>query len=144
MPTLPTAVASMKARIAANFSAAAVRYHNEDTALPDDPAPFIFVEFIAERPFLAGFGGGVGANLQRTGGRIEAHVLVPVGSGIEDGLSYAETFAAVFRGLRVDDISFVGLDGELAQVFPADGATDDGSYSHVATTLVPFYFDQSA
>ena len=144
MPTLPAATASIKARIAANFTAAAVRYHNEDTTLPDEPAPFVFVEIIVERPFIAGFGGGPGANLQRTQARIEAHVLVPVGRGIEDGLAWAELLCAVFRGQRVDDISYFGIDGEIAQVFPADGRTEDGAYAHVATAIVPFFFDQTA
>ncbi len=143
MPTLPTATASIKSRIAANFSAVTVRYHNEGVTLPDEPAPFAFVEIILERAFLAGFGGGPGDNLQRSAGRIEAHFLVPVGWGIEDGLSWAEQFAAVFRGQRVDDINYFGIGGDMAQVFPADGKTEDGSYAHIATAIVPFFFDQA-
>lgn len=136
MTTLAQAQAAIRSRLEANYTATPLRWKNEDTPPPDTPVAFVHVEVIVERSYFAAFGGGRFANLQRTECRIEAHVLVPVGTGVNTGLTNAEAIAAVFRSYRDTDISCFA-----AQAFPESGHSQDGSYDHVATVIVDFHFD---
>lgn len=143
MPTVAEVQSALRARAEANFTAAPLRFKNEGTALPVDgggaPAGFVYVELLVENAGIVAFGGGRGSNLQRSIGRIEAHVLTPVGYGLDTGLGWAEQFCAVFRGQRVDNINY-----GAAEVFPQDGKTEDGSYAHIATAIIDLSFDKAA
>lgn len=136
MATLADVHAAVKARIAANFTAIAVRYANENNQLPDTPAPFVFVEIDLDPSFNAAYGGGRGQNRHRTTGELLAHFMWPVGWGVEDAFAKAEEFAALFRNYRDSTMScFAG--GPM----PGTGKTEDGSYSHCATVAVDLFFD---
>jgi len=138
MPTIDQVHGSVKTRLAAQFTAIALRFRDDSTLLPDTPVPFAFVELVIEGFGFVAFGGGRGANLQRTPGHIEAHLLVPIGSeSAADALAWAEAICAVFRGQRVDDINY-----GAAQVMPATGRSEDGNHDHIATALIDFSFDQ--
>lgn len=145
MTTLTEAKAAIRARLEANFTAIALRWPNEGETIPDEPAPFAFTEVIAEDAFYAGFGGGRGANLQRTPGRIECHILAARGTGTEDGEGWAEDICALFRSYRDGTISCFA-----AEVFPplegppfTGGAAGSGNYKHVATAVIDFHFDRT-
>ena len=144
MATVAQVDAAIRARIAANYAATAVRYHNEDAALPDAPAPFVFVELDLDPPFYAGFGGGRGANLQRVTGEMLAHVMVPVGWGTADGFAWGEQIAALFRSYRDADIScfeatvLSGGPGSDISVAGLGGPVDDYVY---AVAEVSMFFD---
>lgn len=107
MTTVSTAWTAIKARIAGNTppGLSVLRWMNEDSAaLPNTPAAFLYTELQTEQQFLAGFGGGSGANLWRTPARIEAYVFVPRGDGVAVATDLAEAIAALFRGYRTTDI----------------------------------------
>lgn len=107
MTTASTAHAVIKARIEANKPASviALRWQNEDgDPLPDTPANFLYTEMVTDPQFLAGFGGGAGANLWRNPARIDCYAFVPRGEGIAVATDLAETIAALFRGYRDNDL----------------------------------------
>lgn len=138
MPDIDAVSASVRARLEANFTAAPLRWQNETAPLPDEPAAFVFVEpCIVEGHGFVALGGGSGQNLQRTEGRIEAHVMVPVGWGVGDGLAWARQIAAVFRSQTFSDVHCWA-----AQAYPASEKTEDGSYARIATVIVDLWFDQ--
>jgi hypothetical protein len=140
MPTFADIRAAVKTRLEAALPTTRFTYPNGDVTLPDEAATFVYVEVLADRPEIVGFGGGLGQNLQRTTGRIEAHVMVPSGGGTEEADDLAEDICAVFRGTRTD-----GLDCIYgAQVIPQEGKTEDGVYAHVCSAAIEFSFDQSA
>jgi hypothetical protein len=108
MTTASTAHALIKARIEANKPASVVslRWQNEDgDPLPAEPAPFLYTELDPEKQYLAGFGGGAGANLWRNPARAVCFVFVPRGWGLQPATDLAETIAALFRGYRTSDLS---------------------------------------
>lgn len=135
MTTVAEVQSAIRARAEANFMAVPLRFKNEDALLPDVPTAFAFVELIIEDHGLVAFGGGAGANMQRTSGRIEAQFLVPIGTGADDGLTDAETFAAVFRAKSLSGITYRG-----AEVYPGAGKSDDGSYDLAATVIIDLHF----
>jgi hypothetical protein len=137
MATLAQAKAAVRARFDAGFTAIPVRYQREDTILPDQPEPFVFVEFDLDPPEYAGFGNGRGGNLQRVTGEILAHVLVPVGWGDADADGWGEQIAALFRSYRDDTISCFA-----AEPLPMTGKTEDGSYAHAVTVVIDIQYDK--
>lgn len=129
-----TAEAIIKARFLAEWTAAVpVYWVNEDNILPDDPAPFLFVEIIGDSELLYAHGGGRGANVWRGGGAIGIHVLIPKGWGTQAALQYLDTAFAIFRGLRLDGVSY-----EAAIPQGAGGPAHDGNYWQVDGE-VPFH-----
>ena len=81
-----------------------VRWPNETSALPDTPAPFVYVEWATDPADLAA-AGGVTNNLWRHRGRIIAYVFVPLGLGAAAALNICDQVAGVFRSYRDTDIS---------------------------------------
>lgn len=138
MPTVAQVQAAIRTRLEANFSALELRWQNETEPLPDTPTAFVFVELVLENHGILAYGGGQGSNEWRTEGRIEAHVLVPVGTGVATGLAHAESICDVFRGQRVDSITYLG-----AEAFPGAGNTEDGSYCNVSTAIISLHFDKT-
>lgn len=107
MTTVSTAYAAIRTRIEANQPASVVslRWMNEDgDQLPSVPAPFIYTELNPEKQYLAGFGGGIGANLWRNPAVIDCYAFVPRGWGLQAATDLAETMAALFRGYRDGDL----------------------------------------
>ena len=140
MPTFPEVYADVQSRLTAGLPAERFTYANGDITLPDNPAAFAYVEIILNRAQIAAFGGGRGSNLQRTTGRIEAHVMEPTDSqGAGDGYDRAEAICAVFRGTKLNGLSVFS-----AQAMPTQGRTEDGAYAHVATASIEISFDQPA
>lgn len=142
MTTVAEAQTLIRTRAEANFAAYPLRWKNEPAPLLDAPTAFVFVELIVEDASFVAFGGGRGANLQRSTGRIEAHFFLPLGipdsgTALTAALNNAEAFAAVFRSYRDTVISCFA-----AEVFPQSGRTEDGSYDHVATVIVDIWFDK--
>jgi hypothetical protein len=148
MTTASGAYAAIRSRIEANRPASVVslRWQNEDgDALPDMPAPFLYTELVTEKQFLAGFGGGFGANLWRNPARIDCYAFVPRGDGLQIATDLAETIAALFRGYRDSDLQCFN-----ATVYPlgsGSGITPPGLSSavdnyYVAVAEIVLQFDQ--
>jgi hypothetical protein len=138
MTTVAAAQAVIRSLLETQLPALSFKWQNEKFIVPNTPAPFAHVELIVEGMEIIAFGGGRGANLQRTIGRIEAQVMVAANTAVATGLATAEDIAAVFRGYRDADISCFAC-----EVFPETGATIDGNYAHVATTIVDLHFDKT-
>lgn len=112
MTTATAAQAAIRARLEANRPVdvkgnnARLYWPNEDLdsdgndGLPDKPLAFIYTEFVGQKSYLAGFGGGPGANLWRNPSRSESYVFVPRGEGLASATDLAEQVAMLFRGYR--------------------------------------------
>ena len=85
---------------------------------------------------MASFGAGRGANRWRNSGRLLAHVMVPIGHGLDQAAAWAEQIAAVFRSHRDGTVSCFAAWVDLG------GAADaDGNYFG-CTAVCEFFFDQ--
>jgi hypothetical protein len=127
------------------------RWQNEfadslgNAELPSEPSPFVYCEFITEKAYLAGFGGGRSQNLYRNPARLDAYVFVPRGEGMDEAESIAEQIAALFRSYRDANIScfdatvYPGGDG--ASIQPAGMNSPVGNYFY-AVTEISLHFDQ--
>jgi len=135
MTTAAQAQAAIRTRLEAQFTAIPLNWPNETFIVPDTPAAFAHIEFLTDPAFVAGFGGGRFANLWRQTGRIEAHVLVPVASGLATALAHAESIAAVFRSYRDADLSCFA-----AWVEPGTRSGENGNY-WTAHAIVDLHFD---
>jgi hypothetical protein len=157
MTTLSAARVAMRARIEggnvvdAGDAAVPFRWQNEDkdsaghADLPDTPAPFVYIEVLAERGNITSFGGGSGRNVYRNTLRLDAYVFVPKGKGLDEAESIAEQIAVLFRSYRDADIScfdatvYPGGDG--ADLKPPGLSSQVGNYFW-ACCEVSAYFDQ--
>jgi hypothetical protein len=127
MTTASGAFAVIRARCVANKPAglSAFRFQGEDAdtngdvELPDTPAAFAYVEFLAEPAQLVSYGGGRGANRYRHPMRIVFYVFVPRGVGLSVATDLAEQLATLFRSYRDDDISCFD-----ATVYPGGNGAD--------------------
>lgn len=137
MPTVAEVYSAVKARTSASFSALPVVYKGEGEELPNKAEAFILIELIVDAgsEFVA-FGGGRGKNVQRSTGAVLGHVLYPVGTGFSEGFEKGESLAQVFRGQRLNDVSY-----GAAQVLPSEGRSSNGNYENVATVFIPLTFD---
>lgn len=131
----PTAEGIIKARFLAQWTHVAVplRWANEESILPDEPSPFLMVEVVRDGDALYAHGGGRGANVWRGEGAIAIHVLVPRGQGTVEAQQYLEDAFIIFRGLRLDGVSY---EAPIAQ--GAGASTENGGYWQ-ADGEVPFH-----
>jgi hypothetical protein len=105
--TAAEAFASLRARLEDAGSGITIPLHwqAEAAVLPDTPAAFAYVEFVASGGAIASYGGGRGSNRYRHRARVEAYVFTPNGAGLESALTHAETIAARLRSYRDNDLS---------------------------------------
>lgn len=127
-------------------NALARRWPDDNTALPDTPAPFVYFDQVMEPGRVASFGGGRNATRYRNPGELNCYVFVPRGYGLREALYLAEVVAAVFRGWR----SSGGLScfeatvhsiGEGAELVPPGLASVAGNYA-CAVASIQFFYDQ--
>ena len=121
-----------------------IRYLNDNQdPLPNEPAPFIFVDWVSDPGELASFGGGAGANRWRYRARCVFYVFIPAGAGLEAAANIAEQVATVFRGYRDSSIScfdctvYPGGSGKALNPPGIDSAVDN--YFWAAAELDLFY-----
>lgn len=134
----PTAVSTIRTRLTTLWPNAGVplRWENEGDQVPATPAGFVYVEVLAEASTLVSYGGGRGRNNYRDDGAILLHVLVPIGSGVQAALDYAEDGAAIFRGLAFDGIRY-----GAASIVNLGEQADQGNYWQVLARI-EFHFDR--
>lgn len=137
--------AALKARAAAQITSLPLYWQDERNVLPPTPAPFVYFEFSTDRARHAAFGGGRGSNLHRVAGELIGYVFWRRGAGLDVGLGYGETVAAVFRSWRSNEVSCsvatVQPLGEGAALVPPGLSNAAGNYSCVAV-IVALHFDQ--
>lgn len=149
MTTALGAFNAIRARLEANAPTYAgqpvpLRWQNENgDPIPDVPAPFIYLEFLAYDGQLASFGSGRTANRYRNYATIEAYVFVPRGWGVSDALTIAEQVGAAFRSYRDTDISCfdatVYPGGSGASIKPPGMDSEVGNYDYAAAQISLFY-----
>jgi len=148
MPTISDAIDVVQARLKAAITDVPLRWQNENgPPLPDAAAAFIFVTIEREpkSTYLAGFGGGRGANLWRNPAYIVGYCFVPKNVGLQAATDLAERGGAVFRSYRDDTISCfessIEPGGDGASMKPPGMASEVGNYfwSIWETT---FFYDQ--
>lgn len=145
MATVAAAFAALRARIDGATSLPLYWQYEDNTQLPDTPASFGYVEMIVDPGFVAGFGGGVGANLHRNPGRLLVWVFTPKGQGMAASLPVAESIAALLRTYRTSDVSCfsatVRPGGDGAAIAPPGMASAVNNY-YWALVDVEISFDQ--
>jgi|GEM_PF-2050043 len=157
MTTATAAQAAIRTRLEANrptygSTQAQLYWQNEDAdtdgnfGLPDIPAAFIYIELAAEKAFLAGFGGGTGANLWRHPCRIEAFCFVPRGAGFAAASDLAEQVATLFRGFRSADLhcfdaTIYPLGGDRSGIKPQGLSANEVDNYYCAVCEIDMFFD---
>jgi len=122
---------------------------DDPPTLSDDPAPFAFVVFNNDGSGRgpAAFGGGVGRNLYRNQGVIEAYTFSPIGSeiGADKVMKRAETIAARLRSFRSAEVSFASADviyiGDGSKI-SVRGLNSPVNNYQCAVAECAFHFDQ--
>lgn len=145
MSTLAQVVASLKARAASQITLLPVYWDKDERpVLPDEPSAFCFLLIEADPARFVAFGGGRGANLQRTQGELQGLVFLPKAWGLEQHAAYGEHVAAAFRSYRDDHVSCFASDPQPA----VDGSSmkPPGLESEVVNydctiVAVPFQYD---
>lgn len=128
-----------------NFGMPIVWREEDNAALPDTPAPFVYFEIDAERGRVVELGGGRGNNRYRNGGELVAYVFVPRGWGMRPALARAETVAARFRSYR--DAHVTCAEATVLPVAEGEGLAPPGVRSPAenyaaAMAVIRFRFDQ--
>lgn len=123
-----------------------LRWQNEDgEPLPDDPAPFVYVEFLNEGSSIVAYGAGRGGNTHRNRARVEAYVFVPKGWGLDAAEHIAEQIATLLRSHRDQHVSCFDATvipgGDGAMLTPPGLASEVGNYNYAACD-VSLHFDQ--
>lgn len=143
------AVAAMRARFTANFTAAPASFQNEDPPQrpwpPNNPAsPWAYFEVVETRNGLRG-AGLPGNQVWLSVGNIYVNVFVPRGYGFADHLALAGLAAEVFRAQTFYNsepgccVRCWGENGEGPTIQGGDSAADDGTWFGV-TVAIPFQF----
>ena len=89
-------VDAVAARLAANWTTTAIILPNEDAAPPADGSAFVTLQFPTARETFIGMA-AVGSRTMREDGTFRMVVSVPSGQGLDVGLGYCGTLAALFR-----------------------------------------------
>lgn len=79
-----------------------VAWPNAAFDVPEPPAPFLAVEVMGDGAEPYELGGGVWVE----DGTIEVAVVVPTGTGIEQGLTLRKAVAGWFRGLPAREVTY--------------------------------------
>jgi hypothetical protein len=113
-----------------------IAWPNEDPGpRPSPPAPWLDIELQAQSTYAYELGG----NIWRENGTIWLHVMIPVGSGMTQGLTIRKTLSVAFRQVQGDS----GLEGLYYDpdhsMDPAVG-TDDGIYRRLSL-LCRYHFE---
>lgn len=148
--TVVQAYKVLRGIMAAGITDVPIRWQNENDdsqgnrRLPDEPSPFVYVEFLTDPGDLVAFGGGPGANLYRHPGRLEIYCFVPRGVGLIPAIDLAERCATLYRSYRDDDVlctvatAYPGGDGATIQ--PPGISSEVANYFY-AVTEVDLKFD---
>ncbi|MFC3071489.1 hypothetical protein [Shinella pollutisoli] len=152
MTTVTQARQAVRARIEAGNVAfdgvpVPLRWQNEDCGpLPDDPAPFVYVEFLNEGSSIVAYGGGRCANTHRNRCRVEVYAFVPKGWGLDAAESIAEQIATLLRSHRDQHVSCFDATvipgGDGAMLTPPGLQSEVGNYFWAACE-VSLFFDQT-
>lgn len=111
---------AFETRLKTAWTDTALVFENEPFQLPDDPAPFVYVEIFGDE-FPQDSIGAPGNNLFREAGTTFLHVMVPDNTGTRDARTHADGLANLFRekatdGVKIDDMS-IG-NGDPGRPFP--------------------------
>ena len=79
-----------------------VAWPNRKFQAPEPPAPFLAVEVMGDGAEPYELGGGVWVE----DGTVEVAVVVPTGTGIEQGLALRKAVAGWFRGLPAREVTY--------------------------------------
>jgi len=127
-------VDAVVARLQANWTTTAVILSNEDPNPPADGSAFVTLQFPVGRETFIGMA-AVGSRTMRETGTIRLVVAVPRGLGLDTGLGYCGTLAALFR-LQ----TFSGVVCFEASP-PVDNNSDINGAYWVLSTSISYQFD---
>ena len=137
------AVAAIRARFEANWTATPIAFQNE--AFPDQTTPWVYLEVIGNESKLRG-AGTPGAHVWLYRGNIFIHVFVPVGYGAADAHAFAVAAGEIFRAKEFYNTdpgcavrTGVGPDGEGPRTDGGGSDADNGNWWRVTCTI-PFEF----
>lgn len=143
--SIVTALAALRSRAGNGTITLPMYWPDENNELPDTPAPFVYFALDTRPAFATGVGGGIANNVWRTPGELQAFVFVPIGQGITQSVTLAESVAAVFRSYRDNYVSCFGASvhpvGKGSEMIPDGLDSAAGNYA-CAVALVDLFFDQ--
>ena len=122
------------ARLAANWTTTSVILPNQEAAPPSDGSAFVTVQFPTAKEAIISMA-AVGSRTVRETGTIRIVVSVPSGRGLDVGLGYCATLAALFR-LQ----TFSGIVCFEASP-PIDNDSGDLGNYWVLSTSISYQFD---
>lgn len=151
MTTASQAFAVIRARLEANVptvqgAAVPLRWQGSTgDPLPDEPAPFIYIEMNTDPGSLVSFGGGRTSNRYRNPAVIDAYCFTPSSWGDPQyAMDIAEQVAALFRSYRDADISCFDASvfplGEGASIKPPGLNSEVDNY-YAASAQISLFFD---
>jgi hypothetical protein len=112
-------------------STSALYFENEDWALGDAPAHFLFVEVFGDFYDQASIGAGSrDANLWREEGQVLVHVMTQRGIGSTKARQLAERALDIFRGTDLGSITF--REASIGAGEPGDA---DGNYWRMTASI---------
>jgi hypothetical protein len=138
--TTVEALASIRARLTANFSTITVLWDGDNNlaAVPTPPTPWAFMRFVVDPESFLAHGGGATNNDWLNEGYIEAAVMTDVIGGAAAGMTYAESIAAVFRGQIFDGVTC------MAATISSDGEKDEEGLYRITFLMIDLKFHRRA
>lgn len=139
MPDYVGAVAAIKTRLVDNWTTTQIAYANETTLNPTDtngnPTPWVFCEIVSSGSNIVG-AGTIGSQTIVYDGMIKLHVMVPVGTGIETGFTYAVALGEIFR----NQLLYTATAGRYVRTLTprideGDANSEDGLWFSVTATI---------
>lgn len=127
-------VDAVEARLAANWSATPYFGLNGGGEPPADGTPFLEVQYPVANTEQISIG-SPGANVWREIGAIRFVLSIRRGQGVAQGLGYADTLAALFRGKQFNAVNTWGPSSPVL-----DDSNDRGNY-WTLSFVVTYYFD---
>lgn len=118
------------ARLTAPWAACKIFEANKERETPKDGSPFILVQFPASSA-----GSPVLERFFREEGGIRIVIHVESGTGVSQGLSWADDIATLFRSRR-----FGGVETKVPTSTPLDDGNDAAVYFRVSV-VVPYTFN---
>jgi hypothetical protein len=122
------------ARLQANWSTTSIILPNQDPAAPADGSAFVTLQFPTARETIISMA-AVGSRTVREEGTIRIVVSVPSGQGLDTGLGYCATLAALFRLQTFNSVVCF----EASPPIDNDSG-DDGNY-WVLSTSISYQYD---
>jgi hypothetical protein len=117
-----------------------LRWQNEPAPdLPDEPAPWVFTQFLTESGMFVEHGRGRGHNRFRNFARAVSWCFVPQDTGLDQAEMIANQIANLLRSYKDAAITCEQADVFSGDSLPSIGSADVGNYASAACETILFF-----